>query len=219
MHQMRAELNFQKSAIMWIILGCGVLTCYSTRKTNAVRAWPRHRGRRARLVGGRWCPRLPYTTSPRDRATAALEFALATPLMVLMVGGAADYGLAQFYRTNLANAVAAGAEYAYLTGTGVSTTNIQTVVQDTMYLPAGAANNLTVTFSSVSPGVPSPGWYCITGSGPAVAPSTRGSTCTDGSAAGYYISFRATYVNAGLLSGVRATGNHTISEQVTVRLQ
>lgn len=218
MQQIRAEFNFQKSSVMWIVLGRGVLDRHSMRKAGAVRAWPRRdRGHHARLLRWPWCPLLPYPA--RDRATAALEFALATPLLVLMVGGAADYGLAQYYRTNLANAVAAGAEYAYLTGTGVSTTNIQTVIQDAMYLPAGAVANLTVTFSSVSPGVPSPGWYCITGSGPAVAPSTQGTTCTDGSAAGYYISFRATYVNTGLLSGVLATGNRTISEQVTVRLQ
>jgi Flp pilus assembly protein TadG len=219
MHHMRAEFAFQKSSVMRIVLGSGVLDRPSTREAGAVRAWPRERDRHARSLRWRWCLRLSYPALPRDRATAALEFALATPLLVLMMGGAADYGLAQFYRTNLANAVAAGAEYAYLTGTGVSTANIQTVIQDAMYLPAGAVTNLTVTFSNVSPGVPSPGWYCVTGSGPAVASSTQGSVCSDLSAAGYYISFRATYVNTGLLSGVLATSNRSISEQVTVRLQ
>jgi Flp pilus assembly protein TadG len=219
MHQMHAQFNSQKSLVMWIVLGPGALDRHLTRKARDVRAWPHDRGHRVRSLRGRWFRRLPNSALPRDRATAALEFALATPLLVLMVGGAADYGLAQFYRTNLANAVAAGAEYAYLTGTGVSTANIQTVIQDAMYLPAGAASNLTVTFSNVNPGVPSPGWYCITGSTPTVTPSSQGSICTDLSAAGYYISFQATYVNTGLLSGVLATSNHTISEQVTVRLQ
>ena len=152
------------------------------------------------------------------RATAALEFALATPLLVLMMGGAADFGLAQYYRTNLANAVAVGAEYAYATGTGVSTTNIQSVIQAAMYLPAGGGHNLTIAFSGVSPGVPSPGWYCISGSRPTVTSSTQGTTCSDGSFAGYYISFQATYVNTGLMSGILASANHTISEQVTARL-
>jgi hypothetical protein len=164
----------------------------------------------------RLCP--PFTTSA-CRATAALEFAVATPLLVLMMGGAADFGLAQYYRTNLANAVAAGAEYAYTSGIGVSTTTIQSVVQAAMYLPAGGSSNLTFGFSGVSPGVPSPGWYCITGSGPTVTSSTMGATCSDGSFAGYYISFEATYVNTGLMSGILANTNHTISEQVTVRLE
>jgi len=73
------------------------------------------------------------------------------------MGGAADFGLAQYYRTNLANAVAVGAEYAYATGTGVSTTNIQSVIQAAMYLPAGGGHNLTIAFSGVSPGGAEPG--------------------------------------------------------------
>jgi hypothetical protein len=163
------------------------------------------------------CHLCPPSASYR-RATAALEFALATPLLVLMMSGAADFGLAQYYRTNLANAVAVGAEYAYAAGTGVSTTNIQSVIQAAMYLPTGGAHNLTIVFSGVSPGVPSPGWYCVSGSGPTVTSSTQGTTCSDGSFAGYYISFQATYVNTGLLIGTLANANHTISEQVTVRL-
>jgi Flp pilus assembly protein TadG len=153
------------------------------------------------------------------RATAALEMALAMPLLLVMIGGAADLGLAQFYRTNLANAVAAGAEYAHFTGTGVTTANIKTVIQDAMYLPAGASSQLTVVFTGTSLGVPAAGWYCITGAGPTVTVSSQGSTCSDGSAAGYYLSFQATYTNTGLMSGILPSMNRTISEQVTVRLQ
>jgi hypothetical protein len=136
-----------------------------------------------------------------------------------MVAGAADFGLAQYYRANLANAVAAGAQYAHFTGTGVSTGNIQTVIQDAMYLPAGAAANLSVSFTGSSPGVTSAGWYCITGTGPTATASAQGTTCSDGSSAGYYLWFRATYVNNGLMSGMLTSTNRTISERVTVRLQ
>jgi Flp pilus assembly protein TadG len=160
----------------------------------------------------------PFAPS-RNRATAALEFVLGTPLLLIMIGGAADFGLAEYYRALLANGVAAGAQYAYLTGTGVTTSNIQTVVQDAMYLPAGAGSNLTFSFAGSSPGVQSPGWYCVTGSGPTVAASSQGATCTDGTSAGYYIWFQATYVNTGLLNGVISAANRTISEQATVRLQ
>lgn len=105
-----------------------------------------------------------------------------------------------------------------LTGINVSTSNIQTVVQDAMYLPAGGGSNLTVTFSGVRPGVPAPGWYCITGSGPTVTSATSSTTCTDNSAAGYYISIQASYVNTGLMSGILTGTNRTMSEQATVRL-
>jgi Flp pilus assembly protein TadG len=155
----------------------------------------------------------------KRRATAALEFALAAPLLVLMLGGAADFGLAQYYRTLLANAVAGGAQYAYFTGTNVTTTNIQTIVQNAMFLPAGASGNLSVSFAGASPGVQTPGWYCVTGTGPTATASAQSSTCSDGTSAGYYISFQATYTNTGLLSGVLAAANRTMSEQVTLRLK
>jgi Flp pilus assembly protein TadG len=148
-----------------------------------------------------------------------LEFALASPLLLIMIAGAADLGLAQFYRTNLANAVAAGAQYAFLTGTGVSTTNIQTVIQNAMFLPAGASSNLSFSFVGSSPGVQGPGWYCVTGTAPTVTASSKGSTCSDGSSAGYYIWFKASYVNSGLLGGILPDLNRTVSEQATVRLQ
>jgi hypothetical protein len=141
------------------------------------------------------------------------------PMLVVIVAGAADFGLAQFYRTNLAGAVAAASEYAHLTGTSVSTTSIQAVVQNAMGLPNGAATNLSVTFSGVTPGVPSPGWYCVTGSGPTVTASTQGATCSDGSSPGYYISYKFSYANQGLMSGILANANRLISEQATVRLQ
>jgi Flp pilus assembly protein TadG len=153
------------------------------------------------------------------RATAALEFALASPLLLIMIAGAADLGLAQFYRTNLANAVAAGAQYAFLTGTGVSTTNIQTIIQNAMFLPAGASSNLSFSFVGSSPGVQGPGWYCVTGTAPTVTASSKGSTCSDGSSAGYYIWFKASYVNSGLLGGILPDLNRTVSEQATARLQ
>lgn len=163
----------------------------------------------------------------RLRAVAALEFAVASPLLIMMLGGAADLGLAQYSRAMLANGVAAGAEYAYLIGSGVSPANVGTtvtqanitsVVQNASGLP-NATTSVTVTFSSVSPGVPSPGWYCVTGSGPTVAPSTQGGTCTDGSSAGYYVSFRASYTVNGLMNGFMSALTQTMSEQATVKVQ
>jgi Flp pilus assembly protein TadG len=145
------------------------------------------------------------------RATAALEFAVASPLLIIMLGGAADYGLAQYYRTNLANAVAAGAEYAYLTGTGVTSTNIQSVITNTMYLPTGASSNLSVL-------VTGPKGYCVTGSGPTMSAATAGSTCSDGSTAGTYVIITATYTNTGIMNGFGASLSQPMTEAATVRL-
>ena len=181
--------------------------------------WRRYRGRAA------W-----------RRATAALEFALATPLLVIMLGGAADYGLAQYDRAMLANAVAAGAEYATLTGAGAFQTSptaaeasVTSVIQNTSNLP-NATSAVTVSFSSVSQGAPAPGWYCVTGTGTppftkittypcSATSSTCTGTCSDGSTAGYYISFSASYTNTGLMNGFMSATTQTMTEQATVRLQ
>ena len=162
--------------------------------------------------------RLRQVAAGRRRATAALEFAVATPLLVVMLGGAADYGLAQYDRVMLANAVAAGAQYASLIGSTVSTANITSVIQQASNLP-NASTSVTVTYSGVSPGVPSAGWYCVTGTAPTVTASMSGGTCSDGSSAGYYISFSASYTNAGLMNGYMALASNTIVEQATVKLQ
>lgn len=148
----------------------------------------------------------------RNRATAALEFALATPLLAVMLGGAADFGLAQFYRTNLANGVAAGAEYAYLKGITVTSANISSVVQKVMFLPTGASANLSVTITG-------PQGYCVVGSGPTMSAATYGSTCSDGSTAGTYVLISATYTNTGLMSGFMSAASTTMTEAATVRLQ
>jgi Flp pilus assembly protein TadG len=172
-----------------------------------------------RIIGADRCrpPARPRRRTSR-RATAALEFAVATPMLVVMLGGAADYGLAQFDRAMLANAVSAGANYAILVGTSVTTANITSVVQNVSTLP-NAATTVTVTYTSISPGVPSPGWYCVWGTAPTVTSSTSGGTCTDGSSAGYYISLKATYSFNGLMSGFMSASSNTITEQATVKVQ
>jgi hypothetical protein len=123
-----------------------------------------------------------------------------------MLGGAADYGLAQFNRVMLANAVAAGAEYATLTGASAASANITSfrasvtsVIQNTSNLP-NATSSVTVSFSGVSPGAPAPGWYCLiwpvgqNGTVPTwtgATPTCLNGTCTSvpcgvGSSTGYY---------------------------------
>jgi Flp pilus assembly protein TadG len=151
------------------------------------------------------------------RATAALEFAVATPLLVVMLGGAADYGLAQFDRAMLANAVAAGAQYATLTGSS-DTASITSVIRMTSNLP-NAASSVAVSFPNPCGTGSGPHWCCVTGSGPSTSAASQGGTCSDGSSAGYYISFNASYTNTGLMNGFMSAASQSMSEQVVARLQ
>jgi Flp pilus assembly protein TadG len=141
------------------------------------------------------------------RGTAAIEFAIACPTVLIMFGGLADFGLALWDKTMLANAVAQGGYYAAVTGTSVSATTVKTLVQ-------GASK-----LSSVSATVSGPACYCITGSPLALAAATCNSTCTDTTTAGYFVQIRATYTYNSLLPFYSKLNNPTLVEQTIVRLK
>ena len=152
------------------------------------------------------------------RASAALEFAVAAPLMTILIGGVWDLGSAQFYRAGLANGVAAGAEYAYITqlaGTTPTQANITSAVRAASGIP-NAATNVTVTYPGSSFG-----WYCLAGTGtaPTYSASSQGATCADNTAAGYYVTINASFPISGIMSGFLAGATYTMSEQVTVRIK
>ena len=65
----------------------------------------------------------------RQRGTAALEFALVAPLLLLLIGGVANYGWAMWSAGALSNAVSQGAYYSFLNGTKVSAASIESFVQ------------------------------------------------------------------------------------------
>jgi len=124
-------------------------------------------------------------------------------------------------RSLLANAVAASASNAYLTGPGVTTANITSSVQN-ISGPRNAAATVSVAFDQARTGNPAPGWYCVTGSGvtlPTWTARTHGDSCSNGSAAGSYVTFNANYTNNGLMNGFLAPASMTMTEQVTVRVK
>jgi hypothetical protein len=73
-----------------------------------------------------------------SRAIAAIEFALVSPLLLLALGAASDYGLRSWSRSCLANAVAQGAYYAFRTGTAVTAANVVSLVKNASSLPGSA---------------------------------------------------------------------------------
>ena len=143
----------------------------------------------------------------RRRGTAAIEFAIACPVMLVFFGGVVDYGLATLDRSMLANAVAQGAYYAFMVGTGVSNTNIQNLIQNSAGL-----TNVHATASA-------PSCYCITGSPLALAAATCGSTCADTTTAGYYVTISATYTYTSILPVYSHLNNPMLSESAIVRLK
>jgi len=141
------------------------------------------------------------------RASAAVEFAIACLTVLLLFCGLADYGLALWDKSMLANAASQGSYYAFLTGTNVSGATVQTMVQKASKL------------SGVRATVTGPACYCISGSPPALSAATCGNTCADGTTAGYFLKIVATYPYPSILAAYSKLNNTTLTEQTTVRLQ
>ena len=113
----------------------------------------------------------------RDRrGTSALEFVVATPLLILMLTAVVDLGLAIQTKIQTGFAVEAGTMYAERYGWDV--TAIGTIVLGTTSL-----SSLTAS--------PAASKSCGCPSGTTITAATCGSTCTAGGTAGTYV-----YVNA-----------------------
>jgi Flp pilus assembly protein TadG len=142
------------------------------------------------------------------RAVAALEFALSMPVLLLLLAGATDFGFVFYERSALAGAVASAGQYAYLTGTTVTATNVTTLVR----------SNSGLSSASVSMSSPT-ACYCVTGATPTKAAVTCGATCSDGSAAAVYLTVSATYAHQAFLGSFSMLDGRQFTESVTVRMQ
>lgn len=161
------------------------------------------------------------------RATAVVEFAIVAPAVALFLAGAADYGLAEWSRSCLSNAVSQAGYYAFRQGTTVSTANITAVIQNAFPLTSSPPDPLSAAVSAVSVSYPPSGTtgvacYCPTGTPATLGTAVGcGSTCPDATTAGYYIQIKATYTLKGtfrLASALSINGNQ-ISDTVVVRLK
>lgn len=154
------------------------------------------------------------------RGVAAVEFAIALPILLLFLGGVTDFGIVYYRLSCLSAAVAAGAQYASLTdqrSSTVTAANIQTVMTD------AAAQSMAG--ASVTPTASDPALcYCITGSSPSstLTATTCGNTCTSGGTAGKYVQLTLTHNYTPLLpffSTMSAYGTTPLTKSAWVPLQ
>ncbi len=141
------------------------------------------------------------------RGVAAVEFALVVPLVLMLFGGATDIGLAVWTRGILANAVSAGAYYAFLTGPSVAPSAITTLVENASPL------------SGVSASATEPDTYCASGSPATLTLTPQSGTCSDGTKPGTYTMISASYSMIPMLPAFTGLGTTKLHEAVTVRLQ
>lgn len=146
----------------------------------------------------------------RDRkGVSALEFALCLPVLLMLAGGLADYGLLWDARADLSTAVNAGAEDAMLAGASATKTGVQNVM-------AAASNQSGATYTATVPAC-----FCVNTSGTTVttASQTCGVTCSNGTTPGTFTTLTATYTYTPIMPNFGQLATTTQTVTATVRLQ
>jgi len=151
----------------------------------------------------RWVRRLSFLAHA-DRGNAAIEFALATPILLGMLVPVADLGIAFSQQIQVQQAAQAGAQYALLHGW--NSTAISNAVT--------AATNL----SGVS-AAPAPSQSCGCPTGTTIAAATCSSTCSNGETAGTYVFVNAQSPYSAVLPYSVLPSGTTLTAQTIVRVQ
>jgi Flp pilus assembly protein TadG len=170
---------------------------------------------------------------------AAIEFALLMPVFLFLFVGVVDLGMMLFQDYELDQAVAAGAEYAAVNPSNVSSTGGATLASSIATAVESAngsawANDVvvvndgpTVTVTggaAVSSGTASnaDSCYCPSGSPPSWSwgsAATCGSSCSGGGSAGKFVTITATAVYNPLLAGFAFITSRTLRQSAVVETQ
>ena len=154
----------------------------------------------------RWVSRL-VSLMRAKAGTAAVEFGLTAPLLLGLLVPMADLGIAFSEQLQVQQAAQAGAQYAsYQPWNSNSSTAIANAVTSATTL-AG----LTAT--------PAPSHSCGCPNGTAIAAATCGSTCSDGTTAGYYVVVNAQLAYTPVLPYSLLGSSVTLAAQSTIRVQ
>jgi Flp pilus assembly protein TadG len=139
---------------------------------------------------------------------AALEFALALPILVGMLIPTTDLGMGFYAQMRVETAAQAGAEYAIVHGwaNGANVSAIENAV-------TSATTLASITAS------PAPVQACGCASGTSISKAACGSICSDGSPAGSYVTVNAQSLYAPLISYPIIGSSLTLTAQATARVQ
>ena len=147
--------------------------------------------------------RNPTSPEQSEAGTAAIEFGLAAPLLMLLVVGTVEIGSSVYQGMQAQNAAEAGALYASKHGfdaAGISGAVVNAV--------AGAGLSAT----------PAPSQFCGCPTASGVATIDCTSTCTDGSAPGQYVRINAQITHDPMLSFSGLNAPVTITGQAIIRI-
>jgi Flp pilus assembly protein TadG len=152
------------------------------------------------------------------RGVASVELGLVAPTLITMCVAISDFSIVYHKQLQISSALTAAGEYAYTKGQSETGTALASDVAS--FLQAISAVNLSSASASFNGGLNAADYYCVSGS-PATysGPYNIGSTCTDGSTAGQFISISATYSYTPMFGANKAFLPGTYTQSVIVRLQ
>jgi len=149
----------------------------------------------------------PVKIARDSRGTAAIEFALIGPVLLLLLGGLGDFALAFWYKGLLASSVAQGASYAAMKGPTVTALAIRGIVGQKLALPA---SSITVT---------GPSCYCVSGRPAVKANQVCENPCPGGARPGSYVEISARYTYQPILPSFSKLVSPVLTETAMARLQ
>jgi Flp pilus assembly protein TadG len=137
------------------------------------------------------------------RGVAALEFAFIAPVLLLLLAGLVEIGYRMFESMQVQNSAEAGALYVSLHGWNSAAISAAVV-------NATGTSGMTAT--------PAPTQFCGCPAAGAITPTSCGSTCSGGAAAGAYVKVNASLVHQAILPYSGLTLPTTLTGSAIVRL-
>lgn len=153
------------------------------------------------------------------RAVAAVEFAVICPLLLLIMGGLADFPLAFWDHSLIETGIANGATYAFQQMQADLALNQQVSASEVQAIVESAIN-----LSDVTVVVTQPALECeniddsTTPPTATLVAAAAGSTCANGSLPGTYVTITASYVYKPLMPLYSQMANTTFTETANVRV-
>ena len=141
---------------------------------------------------------LPSRLAASEDGPSAVEFALISAILVPLMLGLVDYGLAEFKKMELVGAVRSGAQYTLLKGYDSDT--VESIIGDATNIDS---NDLTISSSE----------FCECLDGTSIA--ACGDSCDDGESNQKFVTITASYDFTPII----LPNTITISESTTVRTQ
>jgi Flp pilus assembly protein TadG len=175
----------------------------------------------------------------RRDGTAAVELALISPMLMILLAGIIDFGRAYREEIELSSAVAAASQYALLNVASINSTNaaglaatLSGIVADTNGA-AWAGATVTVNdgaTNAIASGVTTTGGtaanadscWCPTGASAAWnwgSAATCGSTCAGGTLAGKFVTIAGTRQFTAIFTAYGLIGNITLHQSTIVQAQ